>query len=70
MPDLLADPATRARRGAPARPPRPAPPRPEPRRSRVLGGVKAALIAVIAGLLIVEAIVLIVWGSESRSAAR
>jgi hypothetical protein len=68
MPNLLAD-NQPTRRSAPPRPPRAAPPRPQPRPSKVLAGVSAALLAAAIGLLIVEAIALVVWMAEPRSSA-
>jgi hypothetical protein len=68
MPNLLAD-NQPTRRSAPPRPPRAAPPRPPPRPSKVLAGVSAALLAAAIGLLLVEAIALVVWMAEPRSSA-
>ena len=68
MPNLLAD-NQPTRRSAPPRPPRAAPPRPQPRPSRVLSGVSAALLAAVIGLLMVEAVALVVWMAEPRSSA-
>ena len=68
MPNLLAD-NQPTRRAAPPRPSRAAPPRPQSRPSRVLSGVSAALLAAVIGLLIVEAVALVVWMAEPRSSA-
>jgi hypothetical protein len=69
MPDLLAD-TYPTPRSAPPRPPRGAPPRPQERRqSRVLSGVGAAALAAAIGLLIVEAVALVVWMAEPRTSA-
>ena len=71
MPDLLNQTPRTAPRAAPARPPRaPLPPRSDlRRRSRVLTGLVAALGVAATGLLIVEAVALIAWIAETRSAA-
>ena len=68
MPNLLAD-NQPTRRSAPPRPPRAAPPRPQARPSRVVTGVSSALLAAIIGLLIVQAVALVVWMAEPRSTA-
>ncbi len=70
MPDLLNNPPRAAARPAPPQAARPAPSREDPRRrSRVLAGISAASAAALAGLLVVEAVVLVVWMAEPRSAA-
>jgi hypothetical protein len=74
MPDLLNQTPKAAPRTAAPRPPRPRGPASPPppslrRRSRVLTGITAALAAAAVGLLLVEAVCLIAWIAEPRSAA-
>ncbi len=69
MSDVLTSGSRAASRAAPPRPPAP-PPRPKARRrSRVLAGIWAALAAVAAGLLLVEAVALSSWIAETRTHA-
>ena len=74
MPDLLNQTPKAAPRTPAPRPSRPRgsvpPPRPSLRsQSRILTGITAALVAAAVGLLLVEAVCLIAWIAEPRSAA-
>ena len=70
MPDLLNQTPKAPSRAPAPRPRRPAPPPPPARhRSRVLTGITGALVAAAVGLLLVEAVCLIAWIAEPRSAA-